>query len=204
MKMSRAELFCVFLVAAAAQLLELSTLARGALQYHSISSDPKALCNDFTQAGYFLFRQQQNPEPKTPEKWIVFLESGGFCYSPESCNERFFHPEVRKEEKILRSKDKGKNSHGSFDSFDPAAAWERNRDRDLSEVVSPLMTSMSRFRNSRSAFSGGTLTIEGRDIMDGRCERNPTFCNHNKVVIPYCSSDLWLGNDTRTLMTAGK
>ena len=23
------------------------------------------------------------------------------------------------------------------------------------------------------------------------------FCTHNHVLVPYCSSDLWLGNDSR-------
>lgn len=197
--MHRADISCVcFLIIV--YLLCQRVLVQGALQYRNIT-DPKALCNDFTRAGFFLFQQQQNAEKSG--KWIIFLESGGFCYSPESCNERFFHPDLRKMEREHQNRESGEKSIDQLEDFDPVAAWERNKHRDLSEVVSPLMTSMYRFRNSRSAFSGGTLTIEGRDILDGRCEKNPTFCEHNKVVIPYCSSDLWLGNDTRTLMTAG-
>lgn len=48
------------------------------------ASNPEALCNDFTQAGFFI-RQNQSSN-----NWVVFLESGGLCYSTESCNRRFF------------------------------------------------------------------------------------------------------------------
>ena len=48
------------------------------------ASNSTALCNDFTQAGFFI---RQNPSSKN---WVVFLESGGLCYSTESCNRRFF------------------------------------------------------------------------------------------------------------------
>ena len=48
------------------------------------ASEPTALCNDFTRAGFFIRR---NP---TSNNWIVFLESGGLCYNVESCNRRFF------------------------------------------------------------------------------------------------------------------
>ncbi len=198
---SKVQYALLHLLAAVHLMLCLSAVADGALQYLNISDD-RALCNDFTRAGLFLFVQQK--DPNTSGKWIVFFESGGFCHSPESCNERFFHPDVRKAERERRKKGTGGESAANLRDFDPSAAWERNKHRDLSEVVSPLMTSMYRFRKNRGAFQTGTVTIEGRDIMDGRCEINPVFCDHNLVVIPYCSSDLWLGNDTRILKTAGK
>ena len=158
------------------------------LKYHNITSQ-EAICNDFSTAGFFI------QESSASRKWIIFLESGGFCHSPESCNERFFHPDVRKREQELTGDESG------FGSFDPLAAWERNRDRNLSQIVSPLMTSMYRFHENRDAFPFGRLTIDGRDIMNDECEKNPIFCEHNFVVIPYCSSDLWLGNDTRNFTT---
>ena len=48
------------------------------------ASNSTALCNDFTRAGFFM---RQNLSSKN---WVVFLESGGLCYSTESCNRRFF------------------------------------------------------------------------------------------------------------------
>ena len=53
------------------------------------ASNPMALCNDFTQAGFFIRRNNAS------DKWIVFLESGGLCYSRDSCNRRFFVRPVR-------------------------------------------------------------------------------------------------------------
>ena len=53
------------------------------------ASNSKALCNDFTRAGFFIHR---NP---TSNDWIVFLEGGGLCYNADSCNRRFFVRKVR-------------------------------------------------------------------------------------------------------------
>ena len=47
-------------------------------------NDTSALCNDYTQAGYFIRRNESSND------WIVFLESGGLCFNRESCNRRFF------------------------------------------------------------------------------------------------------------------
>lgn len=52
------------------------------------ASDPRALCNDYTRAGFFL---NLNPNSK---KWIIFLESGSLCYSNDTCNRRFFNEKV--------------------------------------------------------------------------------------------------------------
>ena len=38
--------------------------------------------------------------------------------------------------------------------------------------------------------------IEGRDILDTRPLENPLFHDYNHVLIPYCSSDLWLGEES--------
>ena len=53
-------------------------------------SNKSALCNDYTQAGYFIRRNESSND------WIVFLESGGLCFNRESCNRRFFVRKVRR------------------------------------------------------------------------------------------------------------
>ena len=35
--------------------------------------------------------------------------------------------------------------------------------------------------------------VIGRDILSSSKSENPTFYNYNHVLVPYCSSDLWLG-----------
>lgn len=52
------------------------------------ASDPKALCNDYTRAGFFLNRNSNS------SKWVIFLESGSLCYSNDTCNRRFFRETV--------------------------------------------------------------------------------------------------------------
>ena len=53
------------------------------------ASNSMALCNDFTQAGFFIRRNTNS------NNWVVFLESGGLCYDKASCNRRFFVRTVR-------------------------------------------------------------------------------------------------------------
>ena len=65
------------------------------------------------------------------------------------------------------------------------------------------MTSLHRYKAVPQFFPQSRLVVEGRDLLDADCERNPTFCAHNFVVVPYCSSDLWLGSDDRRFQTAG-
>ena len=57
------------------------------------ASNSTALCNDFTQAGFFI-RQNFNA---ISNNWVVFLESGGLCFNSETCNRRFFTRKVRYE-----------------------------------------------------------------------------------------------------------
>ena len=45
--------------------------------------------------------------------------------------------------------------------------------------------------------NGQNTEIEGTDILSTDCDINPDFCDYNHILIPYCSSDFWLGNDTR-------
>ena len=51
--------------------------------------DARALCNDYSRAGFFMRRNTSS------NKWIIFLESGSLCFSNETCNRRFFRTEVR-------------------------------------------------------------------------------------------------------------
>ena len=39
-------------------------------------------------------------------------------------------------------------------------------------------------------------TIKGRDIFDPDPRVNPDYWDYNMVLIPYCTSDLWVGNST--------
>ena len=85
--------------------------------------------------------------------------------------------------------------------FDPSKAWRETilEGRDPTLVISPLMTSMKCFQNVSEFFPNGMdFSIEGRDILDTDSTRNPLFHSYNHVVIPYCSSDVWLGEQTNT------
>ena len=148
-------------------------------------SDSSALCNDFTRAGFFLRRANAS------DKWIIFLESGGLCYSNDTCNRRFFLSEVS---------DRFNHPADSFEpygNFDPAEAWNETvvSGREAAvDVVSPYMTSMRCFENKTDYFPQG-FSVDGTDILDQDCEENPLFCDFNHVVVPYCSSDVWLGTE---------
>jgi len=52
------------------------------------ANDSRALCNDFTQAGFFLRRNRSS------NSWVIFLEGGSLCYSNDTCNRRFFRSDV--------------------------------------------------------------------------------------------------------------
>ena len=86
-----------------------------------------------------------------------------------------------------------------YGSFDPSKAWSETvlKGRDPTRVISPLMTSIQCFENVSEYFpSGLNSSIEGRDILDTNPTNNPLFYDYNHVVVPYCSSDLWLGEQT--------
>ena len=86
-----------------------------------------------------------------------------------------------------------------YGSFDPSRTWNETvqQGRDPTHVISPLMTSMKCFESVTEYFSSGlSLSIEGRDILDPDPAKNPLFYSYNHVVIPYCSSDVWLGEET--------
>ena len=44
--------------------------------------------------------------------------------------------------------------------------------------------------------TGMPENIEGRDMLSNDPHENPDFYNFNHVLVPYCSSDLWLGSRT--------
>ena len=148
-----------------------------------VISDRSALCNDHTPAGYFMARG------RSPEHWIVFLESGGGCYSPDTCNKRYFSASVR-----TRLRRSGTPSIGPLVNYDVFEAQRTvmSLNEPLNSFVSPLVTSILTFVNT-SYFKTG-ISVRGQGILDDNCNINPTFCNHTRVVVPYCSSDLWLAN----------
>ena len=159
------------------------------LEWHDVS-DSSALCNDFTRAGFFLRREN------TSDRWIIFLESGGLCYSNETCNRRFLVTEVSRRFDLPPSGGSQQNNV-LYENFDPAEAWNETvvSGREAAvDVVSPYMTSMRCFENKTDYFPQG-FSVQGTDILDQNCEENPLFCDYNHVVVPYCSSDLWLGTE---------
>ena len=86
-----------------------------------------------------------------------------------------------------------------YGSFDPSRAWNETvlREQDPANVISPLMSSMQCFDNVLEYFpSGLSSSVEGRDILDVDPVKNPLFYDYNHVVVPYCSSDVWLGEET--------
>ena len=140
-----------------------------------------ALCNDFTQAGFFHRRPTENGAGK----WIIYLESGAVCYSNETCNRRYFNSTIQDRE----SKDRHANN--GYGDFDTTAAFSKYKETNF---VNPLMTSMLCFNDTR--FFPDGLHIEGKDLFDR--STNHTLADHGQVVIPYCSSDVWLGGEDGT------
>ena len=81
-----------------------------------------------------------------------------------------------------------------YGRFDPLNAWMRTvfgGGRPPRQTISPLMSSMQ-------CFLDGSMEIEGRDILDTDPMENSLFHDYNHVLIPYCSSDVWLGEETST------
>ena len=143
------------------------------LKWHNITNPYQrgALCNDYTPAGYFL-----RPTSSNSTKWIIFLEGGGGCTSIKQCNERYIDQRIRR----LFLNDN--------DEIDSSAAWTAFENDKLA-VTSKLMTSLWRFRST----TGDDWEIKGTDMLASSPADNPIFFDYNKVLIPYCSSDLWLG-----------
>ena len=148
-----------------------------------------ALCNDFTRAGFF-HRNASSEELKL----VIFLESGSLCYSNETCNRRYFQSYIRER---YSTDIRGRNIFGNFDT---ALAWKNTgaAGQPLTDVVNPLMTSLYCFENETRYFKkeDGKIAVEGTDVLSRDCTENPTFCKHGHVLVPYCSSDVWLGSES--------
>lgn len=159
----------------------LAAVGNEPLKWQTLSND-SALCNDFTKAGFF----HRNATENGTGKWVVFLESGSLCFSNETCNRRYFQSHIR--DKF--SKDGFAN--GGFGDFDTNAAYNAVKTNSGTDFVNPLMTSMSCFKDSKY-FPNGRLEIEGKDFFD-RTTNPHVLQDHGQVVVPYCSSDVWLGS----------
>ena len=93
-----------------------------------------------------------------------------------------------------------------YGSFDPSRAWNEKilNGGDPTHVISPLMTSIKCFESVHEFFpSGLNFSVEGRDILDTDPNKNPLFYSYNHVIIPYCSSDVWLGEESTTTEAVG-
>ena len=146
----------------------------------SVLEDPEAVCNDYSRAGFFI-------ENTGSTKWIVFFESGGLCYSAETCNRRFFRSDVRTE----FSNNQGGSETFETPNFNFTETWNTIQNRPLRRRINPYMTSVGTYIDDEHRF----FEVEGRDLLDGRPEINPVFHDFNRVVVPYCSSDVWLAQD---------
>lgn len=100
--------------------------------------------------------------------------------------------QVRKE---ANSNDPGISTDFPYGRFETRATYNSVRDQPYAEFVNPLMTSMECLQSRIPQ----NLSVRGRDIMDGDPAKNPDFYEHNHVIIPYCSSDLWLGEEDQEL-----
>ena len=174
MKYLLSVLCCVFLVEGSQQLV-----------YYNVTRavERGALCNDFTIAGYFIRRNLSSND------WVIFLEGGGGCASVAECNERFIDYRVRPRY--------SKEVVGET-VVDVAKAWNDHKGQE-SSVTSRLMTSLWAYSPSPGD-SGNKWAIEGTDILSSSPKENSLFHSYNHVLIPYCSSDLWLGMSQNYLL----
>ena len=90
---------------------------------------------------------------------MIFLESGSVCFSSETCNRRFFLPNV--------SLERFNVSQGVplFGNFDPNVETFSTGDAPIN-IVSPLVSSMECFKNRSDYFPGGDFSLLGTDILD--------------------------------------
>ena len=153
-----------------------------------LTNNEAALCNDFTRAGFFHRKPSSGDQ-----KWVVFLESGALCYSNETCNRRYFQSYLRERYSTERQ--------NIFGNFDTELAWNETgaTGQPLTQVVNPLMTSTICFKSEdRHIIDANEFGVDGKDMLSSDCRENPAFCEHGHVLVPYCSSDLWLGNEDAT------
>lgn len=171
-----------------ALILSLTDISNGLTWYNiSRAIQRGALCNDYSPAGYFIqknhhIKSNSSLEGGALPKWVIFLEGGGGCTTPRSCNERFIEQSIRKQYT--------KTVNGStFANI--AQAWNDYRDSPLI-VTSKLMTTIWRFSQPYRRNTENLWQIQGRDLLSTDERENPDFYDYNHVLIPYCSSDLWL------------
>ena len=69
-------------------LITFSTYSSGKLLW-SRFEDSKALCNDYTHAGYFISSTVNHSLAVAENRWVIFVESGGVCSTPDDCNYRY-------------------------------------------------------------------------------------------------------------------
>ena len=73
-------------------------------------------------------------------------------------------------------------------NFSLTTAWNENK-HDKRNTISPLMTSIKNLTGNEYQ------NITGTDILSTDETENPDFYHYNHILVPYCSSDLWLGDD---------
>ena len=155
-------------------------LAKGSKQlvFHNITKavERGALCNDFSIAGYFIRRNHSS------SNWVIYLEGGGGCASVTECNKRFIDYRIRQ---LYSEVIEGKTV------VDIEKAWNDYKGQQRT-VTSRLMTSLWTFSPTPDD-PGNKWAIEGTDILSTSPKTNAVFHSYNHVLIPYCSSDLWLG-----------
>ena len=79
-----------------------------------------------------------------------------------------------------------------YGTFDPLERLRSLEDTPYLEYVNPLMTSMKCLDPNLFMSKDNNIAVEGRDILSTLWDQNRDFYAHNHVLIPYCSSDLWL------------
>ena len=185
--------FLLLFALISASAIAVSSDANRELQWYNITNaiDRGALCNDFSIAGYFIQMSTLSNINTTSNasRWIIYLESGGGCADPKSCNERFIRQSIR-DEYIS-------TTNGSR-YVDVERAWEEYKEQPL-EVTSRLMTSLWRVSGEFRS-EDGSWAIQGRSILSSDPEENPDFYEYHHVLIPYCSSDLWIKNSKNYIM----
>ena len=91
------------------------------------------------------------------------------------------------------------SAENPFGNFDPRAVHNSQVENNVSysRYVNPLMTSMECLERSYFHSTGSGFAVEGRDILSADSSENGDFHSHNHVLIPYCSSDLWLSSEVQ-------
>ena len=82
------------------------------------------------------------------------------------------------------------NPNSIFGTFDPSIVRKKLSGANYSDYVNPLVTSMECL--NRDLFRVN-FSISGSDILSPLREDNSDFYEYNHVLVPYCSSDLWIG-----------